>query len=45
MDTEAHRPMPLRRCRIVPCRTYLKGRKMGPSHHVNQDLSNIWLDQ
>jgi len=31
--------------RIVPMRSYVKGWKISPSHCLNQDLSNIWLDK
>jgi peptide/nickel transport system substrate-binding protein len=30
--------------RIVPHRTYLKGWKIGPSHYLNQQLQNVWID-
>ncbi len=30
--------------RIVPHRTYVKGWKIGPSHYVNQQLQNVWID-
>ena len=26
-------------------RSYVKGRKIGPSHYVNQDLATVWLDK
>ncbi|HVC51550.1 MAG TPA: ABC transporter substrate-binding protein [Stellaceae bacterium] len=45
MDTKAHKIMVLWWYRIVPYRSYVKGWKVSPSHYVNQDLSNIWLDQ
>jgi peptide/nickel transport system substrate-binding protein len=31
--------------RLLPERTYMHGWKIGPSHYVNQDLANIWLDK
>ena len=31
--------------RIVPERSYVKGWKISPSHYLNQDLANIWLDK
>lgn len=31
--------------RIVPMRSYVKGWKISPSHYLNQDLANIWLDK
>jgi len=45
MDTEAHKLMILWWYRIVPYRSYVKGWKISPSHYINQDLSNIWLDK
>jgi len=31
--------------RIIPHRSYVKGWKISPSHYLNQDLANIWLDK
>ncbi len=31
--------------RLVPERSYVHGWKIGPSHYVNQDLANIWLEK
>ena len=31
--------------RIIVERSYVKGWKIGPSHYINQDLADIWLDQ
>ena len=31
--------------RIVLERSYVKGWKISPSHYLNQDLANIWLDK
>ena len=31
--------------RIIAHRSYMKGWKIGPSHYLNQDLANVWLDQ
>jgi peptide/nickel transport system substrate-binding protein len=45
MDTEAHKLMVLWWHRIVPYRAYVKGWKISPSHYINQDLANIWLDK
>jgi peptide/nickel transport system substrate-binding protein len=45
MDTEAHKLMILWWHRIVPYRSYVKGWKISPSHYINQDLANIWLDK
>ena len=45
LDTEAHAMvMPYWR-RIVPLRSYVKGWKISPSHYLNQDLANVWLDK
>ena len=45
MDTEAHKLMVLWWYRIVPHRSYVKGWKISPSHYLNQDLANVWLDK
>jgi peptide/nickel transport system substrate-binding protein len=45
IDTEAYEWPMLWWNRIVPERSYVKGWKIGPSHYVNQDLANIWLDK
>src|SRR4051794_35793189 len=45
MDDEAHKIMVLWWSRIVPSRSYVKGWKISPSHYVNQDLANVWLDK
>ncbi|MGH7093130.1 MAG: hypothetical protein ACREFB_06305, partial [Stellaceae bacterium] len=45
MDTKAHKIMVLWWYRIIPYRSYVKGWKVSPSHYINQDLSNIWLDE
>jgi peptide/nickel transport system substrate-binding protein len=45
MDDQAHKMMVLWWYRIVLYRSYVKGWKISPSHYVNQDLSNIWLDK
>ena len=45
MDTEAHKLMVLWWHRIVPYRSYVKGWKISPSHYINQDLANVWLDK
>lgn len=31
--------------RIIPHRSYVKGWNISPSHYLNQDLANVWLDQ
>jgi len=45
MDVQAHKLMVLWWHRIVPYRSYVRGWKISPSHYINQDLSNIWLDK
>jgi len=45
LDTQAHELVITYWNRIVPLRSYVKGWKIGPSHYVNQDLANVWLDQ
>ena len=45
LDTKAHAMMVTYWNRIVPLRSYVKGWKVGPSHYVNQDLANVWLDR
>ncbi len=45
MDVEAHKLMVLWWDRIVPYRSYVKGWKISPSHYLNQDLANVWLDK
>jgi peptide/nickel transport system substrate-binding protein len=30
--------------RIITHRTYLKGWKISPSHYINQQLENVWID-
>jgi len=45
IDIQAHEIPLLWRYRIVPYRSYVKGFKISPSHYVNQDLAQIWLDK
>jgi ABC-type transport system substrate-binding protein len=45
LDTEAHEMVMTYWNRIVPLRSYVKGWKISPSHYLNQDLANVWLDQ
>ena len=45
LDTEAHEMVMTYWYRLVPLRSYVKGWKIGPSHYLNQDLANVWLDQ
>jgi peptide/nickel transport system substrate-binding protein len=45
VDTEAREFPMLWWYREIPERSYVQGWKIGPSHYINQDLSDIWLDQ
>jgi peptide/nickel transport system substrate-binding protein len=45
VDTEAYEFPMLWWYRIIPYRSYVKGWKIGPSHYINQDLADIWLDK
>ena len=45
LDTEAHELVITYWHRIIPLRSYVKGWKIGPSHYLNQDLANVWLDK
>jgi peptide/nickel transport system substrate-binding protein len=45
LDNQAHMLMTPWWYRIVAARSYVKGWKISPSHYVNQDLANVWLDQ
>jgi peptide/nickel transport system substrate-binding protein len=45
VDTEAHEFPMLWWERIILSQSYVKGWKIGPSHYINQDLANIWLDK
>jgi peptide/nickel transport system substrate-binding protein len=45
INQEAHQLMVTWWHRIVPMRSYVKGWMISPSHYLNQDLANIWLDK
>jgi peptide/nickel transport system substrate-binding protein len=45
VDVEAHEFPMLWWQRIMVYRSYVKGWKIGPSHYINQDLADIWLDR
>jgi peptide/nickel transport system substrate-binding protein len=45
VDTEAHEFPMLWWERIMVYQSYVKGWKIGPSHYINQDLADIWLDR
>ena len=44
LDTEAHEMVMTYWYHIVPLRSYVKGWKISPSHYLNQDLGNVWLE-
>ena len=45
INDEAHQLAVTYWYRVVPMRSYVKGWKISPSHYLNQDLANIWLDK
>jgi len=45
LDEQAHYFVTLWWYRIIPHRSIVKGWKISPSHYLNQDLSNIWLEE
>src|SRR5215475_6385270 len=45
MDTEVHEIVLPYWYRIVMGRSYVKGWKISPSHYLNQDLANVWLEK
>jgi peptide/nickel transport system substrate-binding protein len=45
LDDQAHSFITLWWNRIIPHRSYVKGWKISPSHYLNQDLANVWLDK
>lgn len=45
LDTMAHAIVTPYWYRIIPERSYVKGWKISPSHYLNQDLANVWLDK
>jgi peptide/nickel transport system substrate-binding protein len=45
LDTMAHAIVLPYWYRIVPMHAYVKGWKISPSHYLNQDLANIWLEK
>ena len=45
LDTQVHAIMTPWWYRIIPMRSYVKGWKISPSHYLNQDLANVWLDK
>jgi len=45
LDTMVHAVVTPYWYRIVQYQSYVKGWKISPSHYLNQDLANIWLDR
>jgi peptide/nickel transport system substrate-binding protein len=45
LDTMAHAIVTPYWYRILPMRSYVRGWKISPSHYLNQDLANVWLDK
>jgi len=45
LDEQSHMIWVLWWHRIVPYRSYVKGWKISPTHFINQDLAQIWLDK
>jgi peptide/nickel transport system substrate-binding protein len=45
LDEQSHMIWILWWHRIVPYRSYVKGFRISPTHFINQDLAQIWLDQ
>jgi peptide/nickel transport system substrate-binding protein len=45
LDEQAHLIVSLWWYKINPHRSYVKGWKIAPSHYLNQQLDNVWLDK
>jgi peptide/nickel transport system substrate-binding protein len=45
LDDQSHMIWILWWHRIVPYRSYVKGFRISPTHFINQDLAQIWLDK
>ncbi|MFN4090656.1 MAG: ABC transporter substrate-binding protein, partial [Alphaproteobacteria bacterium] len=45
LDEEARMFITLWWYRIIPHRSYVKGWKISPSHYLNQQLDNVWIDK
>jgi peptide/nickel transport system substrate-binding protein len=45
LDEQSHMIWILWWHRTVPYRSYVKGFRISPTHFINQDLAQIWLDQ
>ncbi len=45
LHDQAHMGVTLWWYKINPHRSYVKGWKIAPSHYLNQQLDNVWLDK
>jgi len=45
LDTQAHEIVTPWWYRIIAHQSYVKGWKISPSHYINQDLAQVWLDK
>jgi peptide/nickel transport system substrate-binding protein len=45
LDDQTHMIWVLWWHRVVPYRSYVKGFRISPTHFINQDLAQIWLDK
>jgi peptide/nickel transport system substrate-binding protein len=45
LDDQAHELITLWWYRIIPHRSYVKGWHITPSHYLNQQLDNVWIDK
>jgi len=45
LDTQVDTIMTPWWSRIITHRSYMKGWKISPSHYLNLNLANIWLDK
>ncbi len=45
LDDQAHMGVTLWWYKINPHRSFVKGWKIAPSHYLNQQLDNVWLDK
>jgi peptide/nickel transport system substrate-binding protein len=45
LDDQAHELITLWWYRIIPHRSYVKGWYITPSHYLNQQLDNVWIDK
>jgi len=45
LDTHVHAIMTPWWYRIIPYRSYVKGWKISPSHYINMDFAQVWLDR